>query len=246
MEKQLHDEACFITLTYSDEFLPEYGTLVRKHLTDFFKRLRKSLEPKKVRYFAVGEYGDLSGRPHYHVILFGHDFSEDRKIYKNGRHPLFQSKALSDLWPFGFANFGTVTFESAAYCARYCLKKVNAHKRDMDVACDIKTGEVYSRIPEYCVMSRRPGIGFSWYEKFGADTRRTDLVVMRGKRMMPPRYFDKLFEKHFPDEFLEIKSKRTVDIENRHTTLDEFLGLQEAERAKELLQSAFKRRTINE
>lgn len=142
-EAKCHDQNSFLTLTYDDDHLPEHRSLNKKDLTLFFKRLRKSLSPKKIRYYAVGEYGDKTQRPHYHVILFGHDFSDDRKLYKQRENPLYESKTLSDAWPLGFANFGDVTFESAAYCARYCLKKVNQKDVDYDYCTDIETGEVF-------------------------------------------------------------------------------------------------------
>lgn len=243
MENQLHSSSCFITLTYDDAHLPAFRTLVKKDLQDFMKRLRKSLHPVKVRFYAVGEYGETTARPHYHIILFGTDFSSDRKMYKNGRHPLYQSKILTAAWNKGHANFGDVTFESAAYCARYCLKKVNSHKQDYDVACDVSTGEVYSRIPEFSVMSRRPGIAAEWYDRFGSDVRRTDVVVMRGKAMKPPRYFDKLYQELFPDDFADLKAQRACNLEYSHVTLEEFSDLGMAAEAREHLQSAISRRT---
>ena len=244
MENQMHEDGCFITLTYDDNNLPSMRTLVKKDLTDFFKRLRKSLGDVKVRYFAVGEYGERFKRPHYHIILFGTSFKEDRKLYKQRSNPLYTSELLTRAWGKGFANFGAVSFESAAYCARYCLKKVNASKEELDVACDIETGEVFSRIPEFCVMSRRPGIGSTWYDKYCDDVRRTDFVVARGRRMKSPRFFDKLFERYFKDDFLQTKAKRVVDIEHRHVTVDEYLGLVEAEQAEVHLQSALSKRKI--
>lgn len=243
MENQMHDAGCFITLTYDDANLPEYRTLVKKDLTDFFKRLRKAVDPVKLRYFAVGEYGEKTSRPHYHIILFGTAFEADRKLYKQRTNPLFTSETLSKAWGKGFANFGAVTFESAAYCARYCLKKVNSRKEDFEVACVLDTGEIISRIPEFSVMSRRPGIGSTWYDFYGEDVRRTDFVIMRGKRMKSPRYFDKLFERYFSEEFSQKKLERVVDMAPEHVTVEEFLGLREAEHAREHLQSAFSQRS---
>lgn len=245
MENQLHDESCFITLTYDDDHLPAFNSLDKKHLTDFFKRLRKALDPVKVRYFAVGEYGEKTKRPHYHIILFGTSFP-DKKLYRQRSNPLYESSILSKAWPYGFANFGAVSFESAAYCARYCLKKVNRQDEDFEVACDVSTGEVIYRVKEFSVMSRRPGIGALWYDVFGGDTRRTDFVVMRGKAMKPPRYFDKLFEKYDSEDFFRVKKKRSLDLDSGHSTLEEYLGLREAEHAKVLLQSALVRRKLDE
>lgn len=128
-EAQMWDQNCFITLTYNDENLPEGGTLVRKHLTDFFKRLRKHFTGRTIRYFACGEYGSKLQRPHYHVILFNLDF-EDKRLYKHGDFPLYNSDTLSRLWPMGFSVLAGFSFESAAYTARYCVKKITGQKAE--------------------------------------------------------------------------------------------------------------------
>lgn len=239
MEAQLHEQNSFLTLTYSDDNLPEFNSLSRHDLTCFFKRLRKALSPKKIRYYAVGEYGDTTNRPHYHVILFGHDFSDDRKMYKNRRHPLYQSPLLDSAWGLGYANIGKVSFESAAYCARYCLKKVNAPlDEDLEVACDVATGEVFSMQREFSVMSRRPGIAANWWKRFGADTMRTDTIYMRGAKMKPPRYFDKLFEKWLPIDYEDMKQKRVLRDPVLYETMEQYTSLAQAERARVLLQKS--------
>jgi len=241
-ETKMHEENCFITLTYETE--PEFGTLVKKDLTDFFKRLRKRLDPIKIRYFACGEYGEKTLRPHYHAIIFGTAFSQDKKLYKNGRHPLYNSEILCKAWPHGHAVFGDATFESAAYVARYCLKKIMRKDEDYEVFYDLQTGEIISRIPEYAVMSRRPGIGQAFYDKYADDITRTDRVIMRGKAMLPPRYYDKLLEKTDPVLFSELKDSRIAGQQPTvHSTLSEELRSRQAERAKFLYQSAIAKRT---
>lgn len=197
-EKQLHEESCFITLTYDDDALPKGGTLVKRDLQLFMKRLRKlwsAYDGRTVRFYACGEYGERFGRPHYHAILFGCDFP-DRKFFKrNARgEALYTSETLGKLWPCGHNSLGAVTFDSAAYVARYVMKKVTG-----DVAEDYYTsidadGVVYNRVPEFTNMSRRPGIGSEWFARFGKKAYEFDSVVMNGKEVRPPRYYDGLYE----------------------------------------------------
>lgn len=164
-----------------------------------------------IRFFHCGEYGEKFGRPHYHALLFNFDFP-DKVLWKedNGQK-LYRSKTLEDLWPFGHCSVGSATFESAAYVARYIMKKVTGdlaltHYADID----LDTGEILSeRTPEYTTMSRRPGIGKKWFDKFKSDVYPKDEVVVIGRgKMRPPKYYDAQFELLYPAEMENIKAKR--------------------------------------
>lgn len=204
-EASLYKRNCFITLTYSDEYLPKDRVLQPRDFQLFMKRLRKRFPQDKIRYFQCGEYGDLYGRPHYHACLFNFDF-EDRKLWsKRNGNDLFTSKILDEVWGLGHGVVGQVTFESAAYVARYVLKKVTGDK-----AADHYQG----RQPEYVTMSRGGrgdglgGIGKRWLEKWMGDVYPSDSVVMRGKAMRPPRFYDGLLEKADPEGLKKIKEAR--------------------------------------
>lgn len=164
-----------------------------------FSRVRSSAVPPRnlgVRYFVAGEYGDNTSRPHYHALLFGVGFP-DRELYRSmpSGSKLYTSKWLADLWPKGFSSVGDVTFESAAYVARYVLKKITGARADEHYKCfDPDTGEVFWREPEFCHMSLKPAIGATWFEKFGRASCERDYVVVRGIKMRPPKYYDKLFD----------------------------------------------------
>nr|WAE43908.1 MAG: replication initiator protein [Microviridae sp.] len=208
-ESSLYQDNCFITLTYSNDYLPEDGSLNVRHFQLFMKRLRKKYG-EGIRFFHCGEYGDKYKRPHYHAILFNHDFTD--KVFwqdRNGQK-LYRSKSLEELWPFGHSSVGSATFESAAYVARYIMKKVNgdaalSHYSDIDY----DTGEVLSQVkPEYVTMSRRPGIGRAWYDKFKDDVYPRDEVVVRGKQMRPPKFYDSLYEIDDPLDFERVKFAR--------------------------------------
>lgn len=209
-EAQLHEDNCFITLTYDDQHLPHTGTLIPRDLQLFMKRLRKAF-PHKIRYYSCGEYGESSARPHYHACLFGHSFN-DTLTYSNNRGiPLGISPTLSKLWPYGFSTVGAVTFESAAYVARYCTKKVTGKKADDHYwSTDPETGEMHPIAPEFARMSNRPGVGAGWYELYRDDVYPSDTVIVKGREQRPPRYYDTLFERTNPEELDEIKRKRLV------------------------------------
>lgn len=198
-EAAMHEDNSFITLTYDNEHLPFGRSLDRDAFPLFMKRLRKHFEPQKVRYFHAGEYGERTGRPHYHACLFGLDFPDKRHYTTRGEYPVYTSEILNALWGQGRTEIGTLTFESAAYVARYILKKVRGKSLDdlenammAYASVDSETGDVFYKEPEYCTMSRRPGIGAEWFKRFKSDVYPHDELVMRGEKMRPPRYYDKL------------------------------------------------------
>jgi hypothetical protein len=210
-EASLHEDNCFITLTYNNENLPEDGSLNKKHFQDFMKRLRKKYKNKKIRYYHCGEYGDKNFRPHYHAIIFGLDF-DDQKLFKiiNGEK-LYTSEKLEKLWPFGFSTIGSVTFESAAYVARYVMKKVNGkNAKNHYERVNNDTGEIYNLVPEYNTMSRRPGIAARWFDKYKDDVYPSDNIHLREKTFRPPKFYDRMYEHLMPDEMEKIKKRRMI------------------------------------
>lgn len=208
-ENQLHDQSCFITLTYANEHLPFPPSLDHRHFQLFMKRLRKAFGP--VRFYMCGEYGDEFFRPHFHACLFGLDFSEDRVLLRRSPsgNNLYRSPALERCWPFGHSSIGALTFESAAYVARYVTKKITGDQAHDHYTMVDDDGVIYNLRPEYNCMSRRPGIGGRWFELYSSDVYRGhDYVVVNGRKCRPPRYFDRLLEKSDPDRHAEIKADR--------------------------------------
>lgn len=199
-EAQLHDENCFLTLTYDDLNLPSDGSLHKEHFQKFMKRLRKALFPRKIRFFACGEYGSQLNRPHYHAIIFGW-YPEDKKLFSINRGSMIHvSPMLAKLWPFGFHTVGAVTFESAAYVARYVLKKHTG--RDAQMHYD-------GLEPEFVLMSRKPGIARDWIEKFSGDVYPHDYVVIRDNiKCRPPRYYDQIYDDVLLGDMDYIRNKR--------------------------------------
>jgi len=202
-ESQLHPVSSFLTLTYDPQKIPKHNSLDKKHVQDFMKRLRSyqaERDRPKVRFFLCGEYGDATERPHYHLILFGENFAEDRTPYKKTDWgPTFKSESLNRLWSHGFCVIGNVSFESAAYVARYCIKKITGP------AAQEHYGE---RIPEFATMSRRPGIAADWFKRYNTDVYPTDEVIMRGVPSKPPRYYDNLQKQLNAELFKHIQFTR--------------------------------------
>lgn len=192
-EASLYDQNAFLTLTYDDEHLPAYGSLKKSDFQLFMKRLRKAAG--KLRFFHCGEYGEKTLRPHYHALIFGFNFPDRYQWSDRGGCPVFRSPMLEKLWTLGASEIGSVTFESAAYVARYVVKKLTEEDAyEQYRTLDVATGEMVPVEPEYATMSRRPGIGTGWYEKFGAESYGHDSVVMRGIEMKPPKFYDNKLE----------------------------------------------------
>lgn len=198
-ESQMHSENSFVTLTYDDDHIPNHGSLNYKHFQKFMKRLRKAVGP--VRFYMCGEYGEQFGRPHFHACIFGCGFN-DRVPHKKlpSGFMLYTSELLSSLWTDGFSSVADVTFESAAYVARYCMKKITGPRAEAHYArLSYETGEVYQVEPEFNRMSLKPGIGADFFEKYHSDITSRDRVVIGGRFVKPPKYYDKLLEAMDPE-----------------------------------------------
>lgn len=183
----------FITLTFNDENLPPTGSIDVRDLQLFFKRLRKK-SSSSIRYFAAGEYGTLLSRPHYHAILFSVDFPDKYPWMKNNGQLYYRSSMLEKLWPFGYSSIGSVTFESAAYVARYVLKKQKGMTDD-----ELKL-YYNGRRPEFVVMSRRPGLGYDWISKYYRQVAEQGYILVRhGIRSGVPRFYEDFIFLNYPD-----------------------------------------------
>lgn len=212
-EASQHSENSFVTLTYRD--LPQYGSLNKKHFQDFMKRLRYEFPSKKIRYFHCGEYGDELGRPHYHALLFGIDFP-DKKVYEvKGDNILYTSETLEKIWQHGFAPIGAVNFQTAAYTARYVLKKIRGDKAEAHYSRPsddfLSTGELLPVQPEYVTMSLKPAIGREWFDKYHSEVYPHDHVIANGREHKPPKYYDELMKLIDPKLMETVKELRLLE-----------------------------------
>lgn len=211
-EAQMYDENSFLTLTYNDDNLPKDGSISKKELQNFMKRLRQKIEPVQVRFFGCGEYGEKYDRPHYHLCLFGYDFP-DKEIHstnfrrKSDPDILYISEMLSEVWKKGFHTIGEVNLKTAGYAARYITKK---HMGKL-------SNYVYDGLePEFALMSRgqkkggKGGIGKPWFDKYWMDCYPKDFVTINGKKHKPPKYYDALIERKNKKMWQHIKAKREL------------------------------------
>ena len=223
-EASMHEENSFVTLTYAPEHLPAGGTLVKDHFKKYMKRLRrrlwreqkqlekelgKQLAPSRVRYYHCGEYGEKLARPHYHACLFGYDYPDRRFHAEKNGSTLYTSDLANKDWKFGNVIIGELTFESAAYTARYITKKQLGD--DIDGHYDrvnYDTGEFYQLEPEYTSMSLKPGIGLDYYQKYRNDFFPSDSCIVAGTERAVPRYYGSQFEVENPEEYAKVKEKR--------------------------------------
>lgn len=227
-EAACHQANCFLTLTYDPAHLPARGQLVYDHFQRFMKRLRKFADAPGVRFYMCGEYGPENGRPHFHACIFGFDFP-DKRLWKRtpSGKPLYTSNALSRLWTYGFTSIGSVDFESAAYVARYCVQKVTGKAAEVHYARRDDQGP-FQLTPEFNQASRRPGIGAGWFKRFKSDVYPGDFVVVRGKEVRAPKFYDLMLKRDDPDMFEAIKEARSVEARaNYSDNTDERLAVKE-------------------
>ena len=165
-ELKYHQDSSFITLTYDDEHLPPNASLVKADLQKYFKRLRKSIEPKKIRYFACGEYGDQTFRPHYHAILFGLGIKDKNLIELN--------------WPNGFTTVGLAEPDSIQYVAGYIDKKYSGDQAE----------------EEYILKNREPvfrlsslGLGRNYCDDQSQQIIDNQYITVKGIKHSIPRYY---------------------------------------------------------
>lgn len=169
LEQLCHGDNCFITLTYNDECVPRDKEVKKRELQLYIKRLRKRVG-KKIRYFAVGEYGDVTYRPHYHAVIFGLS--------------MMMRKEIEDSWKDngkskGYVGIGDLNEKSARYITGYVVKKVKEHKdkRLMDI-----------KQKEFMLCSTRPGIGVEAVRKMAEIIKKSDHFDLDSKAIKELRY----------------------------------------------------------
>lgn len=234
LEMQMHEQNTFLTLTYDDENLPWNGGLDKVHLSLFLKRLRKhiaenspqtwdgigdkhdpeSYHDKRIRFFACGEYGERLSRPHYHLIIFGYDFTDKEFHSKNSdEDSLYTSETLKKIWGLGHCLIGDATSGSANYIAGYVAKKENGVKAEKHYEkFDPDTGEITSVIPEFLTMSTTPGIGYNFYTKYKKDIFPSDEIILTSKnnavRCPVPYFFYRKLRLEEPELFQQVQAAR--------------------------------------
>lgn len=212
-EAKCWDENIVATLTYDPKKLPPLGQLDPVHLQSFIKRLRRFYTGERIRFFAVGEYGDDSSRPHYHALLYNIK-PVDWKPY--GQY--FASDILTEIWGHGNVVLDNLTPQSCSYVAGYALKKIKAaDRREVRELIDPATGECAYYVPPFLRMSNRPGIGALWFEKFKSDLLR-GYLPHGGKKLKIPRYYADKLKTLYPEQCEELSGSRSLAEMDRVST----------------------------
>lgn len=205
-ECSLYKNNCFITLTYNDEHLPENGSVNHRDYQLFLKRLRKFLNPLKIRFFLSAEYGKKFGRPHYHLIVFG--WKPDDMVFfcRENNSTLYRSKVIEKIWTYGFSSVGDVTYDSALYCAKYMQK------------AQFMDGHKHIQSLPFIQMSTHPGIGYSCV--YNVDLA-VGKIYRNGKSCSIPRYYLKVMERDgvYLDDF-KLKREDTAKVMERCSDLE--------------------------
>lgn len=253
LESTLWENSWFVTLTYSEEFVPikqvinketgeliEGKTLVPEHLTKFMKDLRRyykyHYDQVNIRFYACGEYGGQTERPHYHLCVFNLPLFDLEPFFLNAQHDqIYKCATIEKIWGKGIISVGKLTWNSAAYVARYMLKKQKGDGASWYY-------QSKGQLPEFTRMSRRPGIGAMYYEGHKEDIYKNDeIVVLMGKRpraVKPPKYFDRLYDLESPEAMAAIKeargeaARRKEAAADKQSTLYPWERLEIQERAK--------------
>lgn len=219
-ESLMHEQNSFLTLTYDDEHLPADFSVDLREVQLFMKKLRKQYG-NGIRFFAASEYGSKTFRPHYHLLVNGVDFRSDRKLYQNTKSgPLYTSDKLASIWGKGHCTIGSVTLKSAFYCIQYIFDKTHDANRYWQT--HPVTGEPVRCAPEFRTMSSRPGLGYTWFQKYKLSCFPSDFLVIDGRQMPVPRYYQQLLEKeaqkvtrHLPAYDLTITTDEHRELKRR-------------------------------
>lgn len=234
LELKYHDSAYFLTLTYDDYHVPRSYypdpstgeampslTLCKRDWQLFMKRLRKAFPDDRLRFYMCGEYGDQTQRPHYHAIVFGLHLNDLVPFSRSVQgYQYYTSESVQRCWsvrsvvqsldgsedcvtplaPVGYVVVGEVTWETCAYTARYIMKKLNGPEAQFYSDFNLEK--------PFVLMSRKPGIARQYYDDH-PDIYEYDYINLStdrgGRKVRPPRYYDKLFDLEQPEKLAEIK-----------------------------------------
>jgi len=200
-EQRFWETSSFVTLTYDETNVPT--SISGPRLTTFIKDLRRRLDYRdlgKIKFFGIGEYGDRKGRPHYHAIIYGGPFAYSPECQTEPSRSgglQWTSPHIEAVWPEGRHRISEVTFESAAYVARYALKKIKG------ASASAHYGE---KLPEFMRCSN--GLGGLHFEQWKTDLYPAGTVIKDGREIQAPKYFDRLIEKQNPELWEQTKKER--------------------------------------
>lgn len=232
-EASLHGQQnCVVTLTYAPEHLPDNGTIHPEHTVEFMRKLRSredyrahlAGEPaRRFKTYGCGEYGEEGGRPHYHICLFGYRFDDQKPM--RGKEGYYTSDILTATWGKGGTQIMDLTFESAAYVARYITKKLNISRATPEKKAELIKLKYQGRLAEQTVCVTRKGLGKEWYKEWKQEIYEGDKVFRNtkdGRRipMQPPKYYDRQYEIDNQEQYERIKNERKIKRNKRLKKLE--------------------------
>lgn len=238
-EAKCHNQSVCMTLSYDDEHLPEGGNLCPRDVELFIKRLRKHVSKetgRKVRYFYVGEYGTANGRPHYHFLLFGYDFSADRQRVTSSRLPAdrtkYKSDTLSRLWGNGLCDIGSVNPGAARYVMKYLLKAdrtIAAY--DPHLVRSVIGAPRRVEVLPFHRQSSSPGIGGRYLDDCGFEMYLSDVAMYKTRsgvvRAPMPRYYDRRFSQQETDSVEWVKARRIARAKEKALPIERLMAREE-------------------
>ena len=211
-EASQYQQNSFLTITYDDNHVP--NKLVKSHLQNFIRAIRD--QGKKIRYYACGEYGSATNRPHYHAIIFGTDFKNGTEFSVN--ETLYTVPGLSETWGKGNIVLSEYTMATGCYVAGYVAKKIGSENDD-----------------QFQLMSRKPGIGFTWLEKYWRELFNTGSIICEGKEYPIPNAYLRWLEEKIPEAVPYVTKYKAEKINYfKEMSIDKVIDQHRERRAKEV------------
>jgi len=224
-ELDQHKDSMFVTLTYSDDYLPENYSIKKTHAQKWLKRLRKNIGDKRIRYFLCGEYGTQTQRPHYHTIIYGLGLKDRQSVIETWPYCDWTQPSILN------KSFGLVEPASIQYVAGYVLKKLNDQDTDLLYT---QTGR------EACFRLSSQGLGRDYADKNITQLNEMEHVTLHGVKHTIPRYYIKrldlsLSKENQIDKDCELTENRTglyISSEDLYkSAIDEVLTYHKADKA---------------
>lgn len=205
----------FLTLTYDDDHLPDDEDLHYEDVQKFLKKLRFAYKDKKIRFFCTGEYGEQTGRPHWHLLLYGVWFEDTKRVNQESKN--FDSRIARRLWPQGNITIQEVNAKTTRYVAKYVVKKITGELAQRHYQHITRHGELVTRKPEFARMSLKPGIGDGWFRRYYRDWFPRDHCIVEGKKVPVPAFYLRKLKRLDPTRESEVRIGREIKNDDKKT-----------------------------
>lgn len=191
----MYDDNWLLTLTYDPVHLPEGGTLVKEDVTGFIRKLRLHYG-QGVRFFCAAEYGAKFSRPHYHLVMFNFKPTDLVPSAKRSGFQTYTSEQIEGIWQKGRVEVGTFSTRGAMYAAQYVVKKARN-----------KTEDYQGKLPEFALMSRMPGIGVPYLEKYHGNIFPRGYCIIDGRKFPVPKFYLEWIKQNIPQTAFRVRKQ---------------------------------------